>query len=131
MTVLKRKDKQSTVRKDNIKEILERLAQHSKILEWITTSKDYEDPEPSHEKIMNKTGMDDENYANAGKWFLSSSFRIWLDGLDAAKAMKRVLWLKGTSKHTRMTNNTVLTRFAVGTGKTTLMSVIEERHTST
>jgi hypothetical protein len=131
MAVLKRKDKQCTGRKDNIKEILERQGQHSKTLEWITTSKDYKDPEPSHEEIMNKTGMDDENYANAGEWFLSSSFRIWLDGLDATKAMKRVLWLKGTSKDTKMTCNTVLTRFAVGTGKTTLMSVIKARHTST
>jgi hypothetical protein len=131
MAVLKRKDKQSTGRKDNIKEILERLTEHSKILEWITTSKDYKVPEPSQEEIMNRTGMDDENYANAGEWFLSSSFRIWLDGLDTATATKRFLWLKGTSKDSKITCSAVLTRFAVGTGKTTLTSVTETRHART
>ncbi|GAW10750.1 hypothetical protein ANO14919_000850 [Xylariales sp. No.14919] len=64
-----------------------------------------EDPEPGHQSVKERTGIDDPK-SNAGEWFLETEeFSSWLDGIPHGKTEKRLFWLKG----------------AMGTGKTTLI----------
>lgn len=107
LTALQRDQKQCDFYKDDMKAYAEGRAENHKILDWITTARDNKDPEPSQRDILRKTGMDDEKYASAGEWFLSGVFLQWIDALETAgeydadddkEELKRVLWLKGTSK---------------------------------
>ena len=120
MNVVKRKDKECTSIKEDIKSTMDQRNEVSKILNWIITSGDAKNIEPSHEEIMERTGMGSDNYPHAAEWFLSSVLEPWLyaaktdvetDGDHAdkvenatqleneAKETTRVLWLKGTSEY--------------------------------
>ncbi|RWA10773.1 hypothetical protein EKO27_g4331 [Xylaria grammica] len=64
-----------------------------------------EDPEPGHQSVKERTGIDDPK-SNAGEWFLETEeFSSWLGGIPHGKTEKRLFWLKGS----------------MGTGKTTLI----------
>ncbi|OTA90100.1 hypothetical protein M434DRAFT_398187 [Hypoxylon sp. CO27-5] len=73
------------------------------VLKWIRPGS--EDPEPAHQTIKERTGVDDPE-SNAGRWLLETGkFRSWIEKVCENKAVKSAFWLKGS----------------MGTGKTTLM----------
>ncbi|KAI5924980.1 hypothetical protein F4810DRAFT_662291 [Camillea tinctor] len=74
-----------------------------KVLNWIRNRS--EDPEPIHQTIREKTGIDDST-SRAGNWFLETpEFTSWLEKVRRTESEKLVYWLKGS----------------MGTGKTTLI----------
>lgn len=92
---LKRKDRECAARKDTIKDCLDRQDHNSKVLEWIKKKKA---PNPQHEEIKKKTGMDQAVYRQAGRWFVESEcFKNWITPRTGQPTQK-VVWLKGTSK---------------------------------
>lgn len=73
------------------------------VLDWIRDRK--EDPEPAHQIIKERTGIDDTQ-SNGGKWFLQTpEFSSWMHAVSNKGSVKRVFWVKGS----------------MGTGKTTLL----------
>jgi hypothetical protein len=69
--------------------------ENKKVLGWI---RDTNDPEPSQDKVMEQTGLDDTN-TNAGDWFLRTpEFETWLNGISSDPGGNRIFWLKGFSK---------------------------------
>ncbi|KAI0165164.1 hypothetical protein GGR52DRAFT_581880 [Hypoxylon sp. FL1284] len=71
-----------------------------------TSRADSEDPEPTHQTVKERTGIDDSE-STAGKWFLETTeFSSWIDQIrNRDEAAQSAFWLKGS----------------MGTGKTTLM----------
>ncbi|KAI1384900.1 uncharacterized protein F4822DRAFT_433439 [Hypoxylon trugodes] len=73
------------------------------IVKWIKPSS--EDPEPAHQTVMERTGVDDPG-SKAGRRFLETKeFTSWIDQIRTNEAGKKVFWLKGS----------------MGAGKTTLI----------
>ncbi|KAI1170236.1 hypothetical protein F4777DRAFT_584117 [Nemania sp. FL0916] len=63
------------------------------------------DPEPGHQSVKERTGVDDPD-SIAGKWFLEAGeFISWVWEIQHNKMERRMFWLKGS----------------MGTGKTTLI----------
>lgn len=64
-------------------------------LDWIGKRKG--DPEPLHQTVKERTGVDDPS-STGGEWFLQTSeFSSWVDGIRQNTAKHRVFWLKGSS----------------------------------
>jgi len=92
---LKRKDRDCVATKDIIKDCLDRQDHHSEVLKWI---KKEGAPDPRHKEIKKKTGMDQDAYRQAGRWFIESEcFKNWMTP-GTGQATQKVVWLKGTGK---------------------------------
>ena len=92
---LKLRDRDCVATKDIIKDCLERQDHHAKVLRWI---KKEGAPDPHHKEIKKETGMDQDAYRQAGRWFTESEyFRDWMTP-GTSQPTRKVVWLKGTSK---------------------------------
>lgn len=75
---------------------LKNCEENFKVLDWIGNRK--EDPEPLHQTVKKRTGVDDPS-SKGGYWFLQSpKFTSWVDGIRYTTARDRVFWLKGSSR---------------------------------
>ncbi|KAI1131123.1 ankyrin repeat-containing domain protein [Nemania abortiva] len=100
---LNNKDKDCSDRKRKVELVVKRREDNIKILDFIRIRG--EDPEPSHQSILERTGVDISE-STAGDWFVKTpEFTSWIGSLSNGETTKRLFWLKGS----------------MGTGKTTLM----------
>jgi hypothetical protein len=73
---------------------LQRTDANIAILDWIRIRG--EDPEPVHQTVMERTGIDD---SIAGNWFLETpEFSSWLYEIREGAA-KSAFWLRGASRY--------------------------------
>ncbi|QGA20938.1 hypothetical protein EYB26_008648 [Talaromyces marneffei] len=79
--------------KSNVESELKRSDANIAILNWIRNRS--EDPEPVHETVKERTGINNRK-SMAGNWFLETpEFSSWIDGIRQKEAVKSVFWLKG------------------------------------
>lgn len=99
LAVLKRKDRECAATKDVLKDCLDREDHYAKVLRWI---KKEGASDPHHQDMKKKTGMDQDGYQQAGRWFTElDCFKIWLTP-ETEQSTQRVVWLKGTSEYNRL-----------------------------
>ena len=92
---LKRKDRDCMAKKDILNDCLATQDHHSKVLTWI---KNDGIPDPHHKEIKQKTGMDQDAYREAGRWFIESEcFKSWMTA-GTGQSTQKIVWLKGTSR---------------------------------
>jgi len=81
--------------KNQIELELQRTDANLAILDWIRIRS--EDPEPVHQTVIERTGLDDPTSV-AGNWFLETpEFSSWIYQIREGRA-KSVFWLRGTSR---------------------------------
>ncbi|KAI0544940.1 hypothetical protein F4679DRAFT_588962 [Xylaria curta] len=105
---LNEKDKDCSHRKRTVEWEVKRRKENIEILDFIRIRG--EDPEPKHQSIMERTGVNVST--TAGGWFCETAdFTSWAGGLSNFETKERLFWLKGP----------------MGTGKTTLMCRVMSR----
>lgn len=75
--------------------MLKNSKENIEVLDWIGNRK--EDPEPLHQTVKERTGIDDADCLG-GIWFLETpEFSSWIDDIRQNRAANRAFWLKGSS----------------------------------
>ncbi|KAJ8124011.1 hypothetical protein ONZ43_g172 [Nemania bipapillata] len=91
------------------KQSLGALKENIEILDFIRIRD--KDPEPMHQSIRERTGVDIPQ-STAGDWFVETAdFTSWIGGIANGEKTERLFWLKGS----------------MGTGKTTLITSKESK----
>jgi len=82
--------------KSRVESELQRTDANIAILDWIRIRS--EDPEPVHQTLMERTGIDDPT-SIAGNWFLETpEFSSWIYQIREG-AVNSVFWLRGASRY--------------------------------